>query len=98
MNRLYQAAPGEKRVRGDKPCFSICGDYELDFVVVDKEDTRYGLEVKTGNNRAKSLEYYKDKGLIDKGFRCAVSYGGQGSRFATIPIYTIGCRFPYETV
>ena len=98
LNRLYQAAPGEKRVRGDKPCFSICGDYELDFVVVDKEDTRYGLDVKTGNNRAKSLEYYKDKGLIDKGFRCAVSYGGQGKRLATIPIYTIGCRFPYETV
>lgn len=98
LNRLYQAAPGEKRVRGDKPCFSICGDYELDFVVVDKEDTRYGLEVKTGNNRAKSLEYYKDKGLVDKGFQCAVSHGGQGSRFATIPIYTIGCRFPYETV
>lgn len=98
LNRLYQAAPGKKCVRGDKPCFSICGDYELDFVVVDKEDTRYGLEVKTGNNRAKSLEYYKDKGLIDRGFRCAVSHGGQGKRFATIPIYTIGCRFPYEIV
>jgi len=98
LSRLYQATPGKKRVRGDKPCFSICGDYELDFVVVDKDDVRYGLEVKTGNNRAKSLEYYKDKGMVDKGFRCALSHGGQGSRFATIPIYTIGCRFPYENV
>ena len=25
-SRLYQAAPGKKRVRGDKPCFSTCGD------------------------------------------------------------------------
>ena len=98
LSRLYQAAPGKKRVRGDKPCFSTCGDYELDFVVVDKDDVRYGLEVKSGNNRAKSLEYYRDKGMVDKGFRCALSHGGQGSRFATIPIYTIGCRFPYETV
>lgn len=98
LSRLYQTTPGKKRVRGDKPCFSICGDYELDFVVVDKDDIRYGLEVKSGNNRARSLEYYKDKGMVDKGFRCAVSHGGQGLRFATIPIYTIGCRFPYENV
>lgn len=98
LSRLYQAAPGKKRVRGDKPCFSTCGDYELDFVVVDKDDVRYGLEVKSGNNRAQSLEYYRDKSMVDKGFRCALSHGGQGSRFATIPIYTIGCRFPYETV
>ena len=68
LSRLYQAAPG-KSVFGVTSRASTCGDYELDFVVVDKDDVRYGLEVKSGNNRAKSLEYYRDKGMVDKGFR-----------------------------
>ena len=31
LNRLYQPAPGKRKVRGDKPAFSICGSYELDL-------------------------------------------------------------------
>ncbi|MDO5406780.1 MAG: AAA family ATPase [Eubacteriales bacterium] len=96
LNRLYQMPVGQKRVRGDKPCFSICGDYELDFVAVDKADRRVGIEVKTGNNRARSLEFFGEKGMINQGFRAALSRGGAGERFRTIPIYTVGCRFPYD--
>ena len=40
LNRLYQCPASRKTVLGDKPCFSVCGDYELDFVVVDKERIR----------------------------------------------------------
>ena len=64
--------------------------------MVDKLDKKIGIEVKTGNNRARSLEYYKEKGLIDKGIKAAMSTGGEGMIFRTIPIYTVGCRFPYE--
>lgn len=86
LNRLYQKTAGKRKVRGDKPCFSTCGDYELDFVVVDTEDNRFRIEVKTGNNRAR---------LIDYAFCAAKSTGGLGERIETIPIYTVGCRFPY---
>ncbi|MDO5418086.1 MAG: AAA family ATPase [Lachnospiraceae bacterium] len=95
LNRLYKASIDKKTVRGDKPCFSTCGDYELDFVVVCKDDKRIGIEVKTSNNRARSLEFYKEKGMIDAGFRAALSRGGEGERFDTIPVYSVGCRFPY---
>lgn len=95
LNRLYQAPAGRKLVLGDKPCFSVCGDYELDFVVVDQEGVRTGIEVKTGDNRARSLEFYKDKGMIDWAMRAMPSKGGHGERFDTIPVYTVGSRFPY---
>lgn len=95
LNRLYQVSAGKKQVLGDKPCFSVCGDYELDFVVVDQRGVRTGIEVKTGDNRARSLEYFKEKGLIDWALRAMPSKGGHGTRFDTIPIYTVGGRFPY---
>lgn len=95
LNRLYQMPVGKKFVRGDKPCFSICGDYELDFVMVDKNDIKFGLEIKTGNSRAKSLEYFKEKGMINRGVKAALSRGGTGDGFETIPVYAVGCRFPY---
>lgn len=95
LNRLYQEQAGRKQVLGDKPCFSVCGDYELDFVVVDKEGVRTGIEVKTGDNRAKSLEFYKEKGVIDRAFRAMPSKGGHGERYDTIPIYAVGMHFPY---
>lgn len=95
LNRLYQMSVRNKQVRGDKPCFSTCGDYELDFLVVDQEDRRIGIEVKTGNNRAKSLEFFKERGMVDHAVRAGLSTGGQGERLDTIPVYTIGSRFPY---
>lgn len=96
LNRLYQMPVRKKVVRGDKPCFSVCGDYELDFIVLDKDDRKIGIEVKTGNNRARSLEFYKEKGMIDLGYRAALSNGGRGEKFQTIPIYVVGSGFPYD--
>lgn len=90
LNRLYQEPIGRKRVRGDKPCFSICGDYELDFVAVDADDRKIGIEIKSSENRAKSLEYFREHGLVDCGFRAAPSKGGHGKQYDTIPIYLVG--------
>ena len=96
LNRLYQMPARGRLVREDKPSFSVCGDYELDFVALDKDDRKIGIEVKTGNNRARSLGFYKEKGMIDRGYRAALSSGGRGERFRTIPIYAVGARFPYN--
>ncbi len=95
LNRLYQRSAGKRQVRGDKPCFSVCGDYELDFLVVDKEDRRFGIEVKTSGNRARSLLFYQEKGMVDYGFRAVPSRGGKGAKVSTIPIYLVGVGFPY---
>ena len=95
LNRLYQEAAGRKRVKGNKPCFSICGDYELDFVVVDSQDKRYGIDVKTGGNQSRSLKFYKEKGLVDQAIRALPGRGGHGEWGDTIPIYIVGTGFPY---
>lgn len=86
---------GKIVVRGDKPCFSICGDYELDFVVVDHEYLKWRIEVKTGDNQAKSMAFFKERGMIHKAFRTAPTKGGHGEKFDTVPIYLVGVRFPY---
>lgn len=93
LNRIYQMPAGRKPVRGDKPCFSVCGSYELDFVVVDQKFCKIGIEVKSSENRAKSLAFYKEKGLIDKAFRAVPAKGSQGQKITTVPIYLIGARF-----
>ena len=67
----------------------------MDFVAVDREDQRYGIEVKTGDNPARSLKYYRDKGLVDRAVRALPGRGGHGERMDTIPIYLIGQGFPY---
>lgn len=97
LNRLYQVPVGRRKVRGDKPCFSTCGEYELDFVVVDHDDIKIGIEVKSSNNKAKSLEFYKDRGMIDKGFKATPTMGGHGERFDIIPVYLVGVGFPYDS-
>lgn len=94
LNRLYQMPAGRKLVLGDKPCFSVYGEYELDFVVVDREGVRTGIEVKTGDNRARSLEIFKNRGMVDRAVRAMPSKGGHGERFDTIPIYAVGRLFP----
>ena len=95
LNRLYQRSAGKRQVRGDKPCFLVCGDYELDFLVVDKEDRRFGIEVKTSDNRARSLLFYQEMGMVDYGFRAVPARGGKGAKASTIPIYLVGVGFPY---
>lgn len=93
LNRLYQMPAGRKLVLGDKPCFSVYGEYELDFVVVDREGVRTGIEVKTGDNRARSLEIFKNRGMVDRAVRAMPSKGGHGERFDTIPVYAVGRLF-----
>lgn len=96
LNRLYQLPVGKRPVKGDKPCFSTCGNYELDFVVVSRRDERIGIEVKTSDNPARSLRFFKDKGMIDQAYRAMLSRGGHGEKADTIPIYLIGIGFPYK--
>ena len=95
LNRLYRQPISRRTVRGDKPCFSVCGDYELDFVVVDQSDRRFGIEVKSSDNRARSLAFYLEHGLVDYGIRAVPMRGGRGERMDTIPLYMVGVGFPY---
>lgn len=96
LNRLYQLPAGRKPLKGDKPCFSICGDYELDFVAVSRDDIKIGIEVKTGDNRARSLLFFKDREMIDKAYRAAPSKGGHGESIDTIPVYLMGSSSLYS--
>ena len=90
LSRAYFCPPSRKKIRGDKPCFSICGNYELDFLVVDNDHIRTGVEVKSGDNKARSLEFFREKGLIERALKAIPSHGGRGEKFDTIPIYMIG--------
>ena len=90
LSRLYEMPVSRKRIKGNKPCFSVCGSYELDFMVVDKQDKVTGVEVKNSNNKARSLSYYKEKGLIDRGIKAIPAQGGRDGEIDTIPIYLLG--------
>lgn len=93
LYRLYK----KDLVKGDKPCCSIYNDNELDFMIVDKNDVKYGIEIKSSNDsEPKSLLIYLDKDLIDKGYLAGKTKGGIRNRIYSIPIYTVGCRFPYN--
>lgn len=75
----------------------LYGNYELDFMVVDKEDKKYGIEVKaSSSNKHESLDKYFDKKFIDVAYLAEITCGGIGEKIRTIPIYTVGCRFPYN--
>ncbi len=94
LYRLHQT----NKVKGVKPCFSTYNEYELDFMVVGKNDMKYGLEIKTSNsNKPKSLSEYVRLKLVDEGILAGVTRGGiRENTIKAIPIYTIGERFPYE--
>lgn len=94
LYRLHQT----NKVKGIKPCFSTYNEYELDFLVVGKDDKKYGLEIKTSNsNKPKSLNEYVRLKLVDEGIVAGITRGGIRQDFIkSIPIYTIGERFPYE--
>lgn len=93
LYRVYK----ENKLKGDKPCCSVYGNYELDFMLVDKEDKKYGIEVKaSGSNKHESLDKYLDKKFIDVAYLAEITRGGIGEKIRTIPIYTVGCRFPYD--
>ncbi len=100
LSRLCSARVGSKVVCENDPCFSKYNQYELDFLLTDNDYIRYGIEVKTkggsGNKAHKSLDFFKNKGKIDVGVLAKETSGGIEGRFKTIPIYTVGVRFPYN--
>lgn len=44
-------------------------------------------------NKAKSLVFFRENGLIDKAFCAVPSRGGHGQKMDTVPVYLIGARF-----
>ncbi len=97
LYRLYKQQEGRKPVKGDMPCFSCYNGYELDFMVLGKDNTVYGLEVKTDTGIPKSLRVYIDRKLVDKGIVAKRTNGGRGDLFDTIPVYMAGAGFPYRS-
>lgn len=85
----------DKKVKGSTPCFSTKDNYELDFVVIAEDNTVYGIEVKTAKGSTKSLHYFMNKKCVNKGIVAKKSKGGETNNIKTIPIFAIGCRFPY---
>lgn len=93
LYRLYKT----HCLKGNKPCCSIYDSYELDFMLVDRNDRKYGIEVKSNkSNKTESLKIYKNKKMIDEAYVVEITKGGKGTDKNTIPIYTVGCRFPYN--
>ncbi|MBQ3546175.1 MAG: ATP-binding protein [Lachnospiraceae bacterium] len=92
LYRLYK----NSNIKGDKPCCSIYGNYELDFMIVDENDNKLGIEVKNSNsnNPISLIKFLEDK-KIDEGYIAGVTRGGVRKEYKAIPIYTVGCRFPY---
>lgn len=95
LYRLYKTG----KVKGDIPCCSVFHNYELDFMIVDLNDKKIGIEVKTSNGKGDdltSINIYLQKKFIDEGYLAGVTRGGVREKIKSIPIYTVGCRFPYE--
>lgn len=93
LYRLYQS----DKVKGDKPCCSIYGNYELDFMVVDINDKKYGIEIKTtDDNSPVSLTVYLNQKIVDEGYLAVKTRGGIRKNLYSIPVYAVGCRFPYQ--
>ena len=93
LYRLYKT----HCLKGNKPCCSVYSNYELDFMLVDMKDRKYGIEVKSNkSNKTESLRVYKDRKIIDEAYIAEITKGGKGIDRNTIPIYTVGCRFPYN--
>lgn len=99
LNRLFFENISNRKVK-DRLCFSLFNQYELDFMLVGKggdiDNTIFGIEIKANKGEPKSLKVYIDKKLVDKGILAEITQGGRGENFDTIPIYTVGARFPYK--
>lgn len=96
LYRLYTERYHNRKVKGETPSFSVYGQNEIDFMLVDRENNIYGIEVKTKDGAPKSLRVYMDKKLIDRAIVAKRTNGGQDGGFETIPVFAVGCRFPYE--
>lgn len=94
LTRLYDNI--ELGLSGERPCFQAYNNYELDFEVVDVDGYTVGIEVKTQDGDHKSLNEYIKRKLIDRGILAKVTKGGHTEKIDTIPIFTVGCRYPYK--
>lgn len=95
LRRLYLKE--FKCVIGDKPTCAVYNNYELDFLIFDKNNKRYGIEIKSNNSsNPKSLLEFSRLNLIDEAVVAEITKGGKGYQFRTIPIYLVGDRFPYN--
>lgn len=95
LRHLFRQKYTGNKVIGDNVCFSTCGTYELDFMLASSEKIVYGIEAKTTKGNPLSLRVFLDKHYVDKGIVVKPTAGGHGDKFDTIPIYAVGCRFPY---
>lgn len=95
LHRLFRAPFDERKVKEDEVCFGLYQSYELDFMLADKNNMIYGIEVKSADGTPVSLRVFVDKKFVDKGIVAKQTKGGRGERYDTIPIFTVGCRFPY---
>lgn len=97
LYRLYTEYNKDYKIKGDRPFCSVHNNFELDFMIIDSKDTKYGLEIKTKRDtEPKSLLEFLKTGKIDEAYLAGLTRGGIGKQIKKIPIYTIGCRFPYE--
>ena len=81
---------------GSSPCSSTYGTYELDFVIVDTSRNITGIEVKTQDGTHKSLDLYLSKKFINRGILAKTTKGRHSGKFDTIPIFAVGCRYPFN--
>ena len=66
-------------------------------MVVDNDDKKYGIEVKSGTtNNPKSLMEYRRNGFINIAIVAEITNGSIKAKWHSIPIYTVGVRFPYN--
>ena len=71
--------------------------HELDFMVVDNNDKKYGIEIKTtDDNSPVSLTVYLNQKIVDEGYLAKKTRGGIRKNLYSIPVYAVGCRFPYQ--
>ena len=95
LQRLFSADYAQRKVK-NRLHYGTYGNYELDFMLMDTEGNRYGIEVKTNAGDPKSLKVFIERRLVDRGIVAKPTQGGHAESFDTIPIYTVGCRFPYK--
>lgn len=94
LSRLHVGR--DRQLKGEVPSFSTLGQYELDFIEESMDGIIYGIEIKTNSGTTNSLKAYIQNGLIDKGVIAKRTLGGIGNKIITIPIWAIGCKFPYN--
>lgn len=96
-NELYRLyLQHDTPLLGDYPSFSIDDQYNLTFIIQTKGNIRYGIVAKyMRGDKPKSLIHFLEKGLIDRGIVAEITRGGHGTRYSTIPIYTVSTHLPF---